>query len=136
VEVNLNWAGEMNFDATSQTGAKVRLETGVKYGGSGKNATPMETVLIALAGCAGMDAVLILQKMKVDLKRFDIKVDGRRREGEPAPFEEIKMTFVLSGENLTKEKADKAVDLSVNKYCSVGVMLRDTVKITYETRLE
>ncbi len=136
VKVKATWAGDMKFAAENETGGRVMIETGVKYGGSGKNPTPMESVAMALASCAGMDVVMILEKMRVDLKKVEIKVDAKRRDGEPAYFEDIKMTFVMSGEGLTQEKADKAVGLSVDKYCSVSVMLRDKATITYETIVE
>jgi putative redox protein len=136
VEVKVTWAGEMKFTAESETGASITLETGVKYGGSGKNPTPMEAVAMALASCSGMDMVMILEKMRVNLKKLKILVDARRRDGEPAYFEDIKMTIVVSGEGLTKEQADKAASLSVDKYCSVGVMLKDKATITFETKVE
>ena len=69
MEIKVDWAGEMKFDGENGTGGKVTLETGVKYGGSGKNPTPMETVLMGLASCSGMDIVMILKKMRVDSGR-------------------------------------------------------------------
>lgn len=126
----------MKFTAENETGAGVTVETGIKYGGSGKNPTPMEMVVMALASCSGMDIVMILKKMRVDLKKLEVLVDARRRERDPSYFEDIKMTFVISGDGLTKEQADKAASLSVDKYCSVAVMLRDKASITYETRVE
>jgi len=136
VEVKLAWAGEMKFTAESESGAGMVFDTGIKYGGSGDHVTPMETVAMALASCSGMDLVLILKKMRVDLRKLDIKVDARRREKEPSYFEDIKMTFTASGDGLTKEQLEKAMKLSVDKYCSVGVMLRDKVTITYEGIVE
>lgn len=136
MNVTVTWAGEMKFTAESETGASFTLETGVKYGGSGKNPTPMETVAMALAGCSGMDMVAILRKMRVDLERLKIFVEAKRRDGEPSYFEDIKMTFVMAGDGLTKEQADKAASLSVDKYCSVGAMLKDKATITFETKVE
>jgi putative redox protein len=136
VEIKVDWAGEMKFAAENGTGGKVTLETGVKYGGSGKNPTPMETVLMGLASCSGMDIVMILKKMRVDLKSLSIAVEARRRDRDPSYFEEIKMIFRLSGDGLTKEQADKAAGLSVDKYCSVAAMLRDKAEISYETIVE
>lgn len=136
VEVKVAWAGDMKFSAESKSGANVMMETGVKYGGSGKDPTPMEAVAMALAGCSGMDIVMILKKMKVDLKKLEIKVEARRRDGEPSYFEDIKMIFTASGDGLTEEQLDKAASLSVDKYCSVAAMLRDKAAITYETKVE
>ena len=130
------WEGAMKFTAESESGASMVFDTGIKYGGSGKHVTPMETVAMALASCSGMDIVLILKKMRVDLKKLDIKVDAKRRDREPAYFEDIKMTFTASGDGLTEEHLNKAMKLSVDKYCSVGIMLRDKATITYEGIVE
>lgn len=136
MEVKVTWAGDMKFDAENGTGGGVTLETGVKYGGSGKNPTPMEAVVMALASCSGMDIVMILKKMRVDLKSLVIAVDARRRDQDPSYFEDIKMIFKISGEGLTQGQADKAVSLSVDKYCSVAAMLRDKATISYEAIVE
>ena len=136
MEVKATWAGDMKFNALNETGASVVMETGVKYGGSGKNPTPMESVAMALASCSGMDIVMILKKMRVDLKKLEISVNAKRREGDPSYFEDIKMTFVVSGEGLTQEQADKAAALSVEKYCSISAMLKEKAAITYETRIK
>jgi putative redox protein len=126
----------MKFAARSETGAEVIMETGKKYGGSGDNPTPMESVAMALASCSGMDVVMILKKMRAELKKLEIRVDARRRDGDPSYFEDIKLTFKASGENLAQEQLEKAVGLSVDKYCSVAVMLREKATISYEAVVE
>lgn len=136
VEVKLAWEGEMKFTAQSESGAGMVFDTGIKFGGSGKYVTPMETVAMALASCSGMDLILILEKMRVNLTKLDIKVDARRREREPAYFKEIKMIFTASGDGLTEERFKKALKLTVEKYCSVSIMLRNKVTITYEGIVE
>jgi putative redox protein len=136
MNVRLKWDGEMRFVAENETDAKVTLDTGPAYGGSGKYPTPMQMVAMALGGCTGMDIVSILKKMRVDLKKFDIDMELTRRQEHPKYFEEIKITYVASGDNLTEDKVRKAADLSNEKYCSVGIMLRDKAKITYDIRIE
>ena len=136
MRISLKWDGDERFVAENEKGVKVKLDTGVAYGGSGKDPTPMELVAIALGGCAGMDMASILKKMRVDLKRFDIDVRLTRREEVPRYFETIKMIYTLSGDGLTHDKAQRAADLSNQKYCSVGVMLKDKAQITYEVKVE
>lgn len=136
MRITLKWGGDERFVAENEKGVKVKLDTGVAYGGSGKDPTPMELVAMALGGCAGMDMASILKKMRVDLKRFDIDVRLTRREEVPRYFETIKMIYTLSGDGLTQDKAQRAADLSNQKYCSVGVMLREKAQITYEVRVE
>jgi putative redox protein len=135
VEIKVKWDGDLRFTALSETGAAVTLETGVAYGGSGKHLTPMELVLVGLGGCAAIDLVMILQKMRIDLSQVALAIKARRRDEEPRYFEEIKIIYALSGEGLTKDKAERAAKLATEKYCSVGVMLREKAEITYEVRI-
>jgi putative redox protein len=135
LEIKLKWDGDVRFAAETGTGATVKVDTGVAYGGSGEHPTPMELVLIALGGCAGIDLVMILEKMRITLSNVDIDIAARRREKEPRYFEEIKLVYTLSGEGLTDEKADRAAKLATEKYCSVGVMLREKADITYEVKI-
>ncbi len=132
----VKWDRAMLFTATSETGAKVTMDTGRAYGGSGKYPTPMELVAMALGGCTGMDVVSILEKMRVKLKKFEIEVKTKRREQVPRYYESIHLVYILSGEKLTEEKARRAIELSKQKYCSVSIMLQEKAKITYEMRIE
>ena len=136
MEVKMKWDGDTRFVGESETGATVTLETGVAYGGSGKNPTPMELVLVALAGCAGIDLVMILEKMRVALSEVSMDIEARRREEAPRYFEEIKIIYRISGDGLTEDKAERAAKLATEKYCSVGIMLREKAEITYEVRIE
>jgi putative redox protein len=126
----------MRFVAENENGAKLTIETGPAYGGSGKYPTPMEMLVMALGACTGMDIVSILKKMRVDLKSFRIEIVPTRRQEHPKYYEEIKMAYVLSGDGLTEDKVRKAAELSNEKYCSVGIMLRDKAKITYDLKIE
>lgn len=134
--VQLKWDGEMRFIAENEKGVKVTMDTGTAYGGSGKYPTPMDLLAISLGGCMGIDIASILKKMRVDLKRFEIDVQTKRRSQDPTYYEAINVIFTLSGDGLTEEKARRAADLSNEKYCSVGVMLRDKAKISYEVKVE
>lgn len=136
MSVSLHWDGELRFIAENGNGAKLTIEPGPAYGGSGKYPTPMEMLVMALGACTGMDIVSILKKMRVDLKSFRIEIVPTRRQEHPKYYEEIKMAYVLSGDGLTEDKVRKAAELSNEKYCSVGIMLRDKAKITYDLKIE
>jgi len=136
VEIKMKWDGDARFTSKTETGASVTVDTGVAFGGSGKHPTPMELVLIALAGCAGIDLVMILEKMRVNLSKVAIDVEAQRRDAEPRYFKEIKIVYTLAGEGLTEDKAGRAAKLATEKYCSVGVMLREKAEITYEVNVE
>jgi putative redox protein len=135
VGIRMEWDGDLRFTGRNDNGAGVTIETGVAYGGSGKHPTPMELLLHALAGCAGIDLVTILNKMRVDLSEVVIEIEAKRRTEEPRYYEEIKIVYDLSGKGLTDKKAGRAAQLATEKYCSVGVMLREKARITYEVRI-
>jgi putative redox protein len=132
----VRWEGGTKFTGETAGGVKVTMEPGPKYGGSGQFPTPMELVAMAHGGCTGIDIVLILQKMRAELTRLDVEVETKRREEPPTYFEEIKLTYVVSGKGITEDNVRKAVQLSHEKYCSVGAMLEDKAKISYEIRIE
>jgi putative redox protein len=134
--ISVRWGGDARFVGDNGRGAQTTMEPGLAFGGSGKYGTPMELLAMALGGCTGMDIVFILKKMRVELKKLDIMIEPKRREEEPRYYEEIKLTYVVSGDGLTEEKAKKAVALSNEKYCSVGAMLREKARIVYEINIE
>jgi putative redox protein len=136
MKMKLKWDGDSRFTSESETGASVTVDTGVAYGATGEYSTPMELLLVALAGCAGIDLVMILQKMRVNLSKVAIEVEARRREEGPRYFEEIRIVYRISGEGLTEQKAGRAASLATDKYCSVGIMLREKAEITHRVEIE
>jgi putative redox protein len=136
MKMKVVWDGDLRFISENERGARVTVEPGQAYGGSGKYQTPMELLLVGLGTCAGMDLVLILQKMRVGLSKVVIDMEGTRRSEEPRYYETIKIVYRLSGDGLTEDKAQRAAKLATEKYCSVGVMLREKAEITYEVRIE
>jgi putative redox protein len=95
----------------------------------------MLTLLLAAASCSGSDVVLILKKMRIELRDLRIEVTGRRREQEPRRYTAIHFDYHVGGEGLNKAKADRAVSLSVEKYCSVIHSLAPDIAITYAVTL-
>jgi putative redox protein len=96
---------------------------------------PMLTLLLAAASCSGSDVVVILQKMRVQLRQLRIGVSGVRREQEPRRFTAIHFDYHLGGEGLDHAKATRAIDLSLEKYCSVIHSLAPDIAITYALTL-
>jgi putative redox protein len=135
VAIKVKWEGGRKFVGETSTGARVTMEPGPKYGGSGRHPTPMEMVAMAHGGCTGLDIVMILEKMRAKITRLEIEVETKRHEEPPNYFEEIKLTYTVSGEGVTEENVKRAADLSHEKYCSVGAMLKDKAKISYEIKI-
>jgi len=120
----------LTFAAKGDTGHWHIADTSSRNGGNEGAATPMEMVLFSLATCTGMDVLSILKKMRVDLKDFEILVDAERAEEHPKVYTDIHLTYRFFGDAVEKEKAEKAVELSQERYCSVSAMLRHSVNIT------
>ncbi len=119
-----------HFLAGNEAGNEVRLDVAPEEGGTGQGAGPMQAVIMALGGCSGIDIVSILKKGRQDLEGFDIEIDYERAEGEvPSLFTHIHAHYLLTGD-LDPDKVRRAVDLSLNKYCSVAKILEKTAQIT------
>jgi putative redox protein len=96
---------------------------------------PMLTLLFAAAACSGSDVVLILEKMRVRLRELRIEVAGTRREEEPRRYVAIHLDYHLGGQGIDPMKARRAIDLSLEKYCSVIHSLAPDIAVTYALSL-
>ena len=97
--------------------------------GNGNAVGPMESVLLSAAGCSTIDIVMILERMRQKLESIEVEVEGTRAEEIPRVFTHIHLHYILKGK-LKEKKVKEAVDLSINKYCSVVLMLANSVEIT------
>ena len=115
---------DFGFTVTDASGHHMNIDIPVDQGGGGAGFRPMQTMLSALCGCSGVDMVSILKKQRQNFDSLEILVDGEREKGkEPALWEQIDITFKLTGE-VDPQKAFRAAELSINKYCSVAETLR------------
>jgi putative redox protein len=109
---------------TDAKGHTIKIDIPADQGGHGNGFRPMQTMLAALCGCSSVDVVSILKKQRQPLEDLIIKVDGERQHGvEPALWEKIHLLFQLKGD-VDPAKANRAVQLSMEKYCSVAETLR------------
>ncbi|MBI1769611.1 MAG: OsmC family protein [Bacteroidetes bacterium] len=122
---------DFNMEAVNDTGNKILLDGSPSDGGNNRGMRPMQTLLAAMGGCSAIDVVSILRKQREELKDIKITVTGEReKDAVPSLYTEVHAHFKLFG-NIDKEKAQKAVSLSVEKYCSVAKTLEKNAKITY-----
>ena len=125
-----------HFKATGPSNVPVHIDAGEAVGGAGMGARPMELVAMGLAGCAVIDFILILKKQRQVLEDIRIEINAERYKNQtPAPFEHIHLKFLLTGE-LAPKKVEKALQLSIEKYCSVSEMLKSTTKIDYSYEIK
>lgn len=89
----------------------------------------MELVLVAVAGCTGMDVIEILRKKRLNVTGLEVKVTGTRAETYPMVYTELDVTYIVRGKDIPASAVEQAIKLSEEKYCSVGIMLSKSAKI-------
>jgi putative redox protein len=130
-QVKLVQTGPAKFVASNAAGATGVIDGPADMGGENAGLRPMETLLAALAGCSSMDVILIMKKQRQKLERLEVEVDGERADTVPAVFTKIHLRFKGYGP-IDLKRFQKAVELSIEKYCSVSKMLQPAVPITAE----
>lgn len=128
--ITLDWQEDLHFKGGEAGRPAIQID-GDNLTGPG----PMLTLLLAAASCTGSDVVIILKKMRIDLTRFSIEVAGTRREEEPRRYIAIHFVYRLAGGGLDETRARRAIDLSLEKYCSVMHSLAPDIKVTYDLAL-
>jgi putative redox protein len=116
--------GEFGFEATDENGHIVRMDSSPESGGWNFGVRPMQILLMGLGGCSAIDVIAILKKQRQEVKDYKMIINGDREKGvEPSLWKNINVEFHLYG-NIDEDKAAKAVELSMDKYCSVSATLR------------
>lgn len=120
------------FKATNETGNEIVMDASPNIGGEGTGMRPMEMLLAALGGCSGIDVVSILNKKKQAFSNFVVEINGDRDVNEvPSLYKSIQVDFYFEGNDINNDKIIQAVDLSIQKYCSVAKTLEKSAVITY-----
>ena len=120
------------FEAKNTQGHRVFLDNRSKKSGVVRGVSPMEVLLMGLAGCSSIDIIDILNKQKINPKSLKMKVLGNRNKDKvPSTFDSIDIEIFLDGENITMEKAKRAAELSYQKYCSVSKMIDSVANINF-----
>ncbi|TGN14669.1 OsmC family protein [Leptospira ilyithenensis] len=120
------------LETENETGNKITIDASPEIGGSNSGPRPMELLIMGLAGCSSIDVIMILQKHKIEIADYFVEVDAEREKVDQANlFKNIHMKFKVKGVFET-EQVKRAIDLSLEKYCSVAKTLEKTANITYE----
>lgn len=123
------------MEASNEDGNILYMDGSPDIGGEGKGMRPMQLLLAAVGGCSAIDVILILKKQKQMIESFEVEVEGEREKiDEYSLFRDICLNFKIKGQ-VDLEKAERAVKLSMEKYCSVSKTLEPTAKITYKVTL-
>lgn len=129
------WQSGMSFVAKFNEGDIV-YDADESVGGENKGLRPKATMLGALAGCTGMDVVSLLTKMRAEVESFRIEIKGELTEEHPKVYKTVDVNYFFGGNELKKDKIEKAVDLSVNRYCGVFEMFRSFAKVSHSINYE
>lgn len=125
-QVSVSWEGGLRF-----RGGEPGKPTTLVDGDNAEAPGPMLTLLLAAAGCTGSDVVVILEKMRIKLQELRIEISGVRREEEPRRYTALHLDYYLKGKGLDEAKARRAIELSIQKYCSVLHSLAPDLQITH-----
>jgi len=126
MKATVEWQGQLNFKATNENGQSVLLS------GEGDHPSPMEMVLQSVGACSSIDVVMILEKARQQISGCECVLSAERADSVPKVFTKIHATYRITGKDLNEKQVKRACDLSMEKYCSVSLMLKNSVEITYD----
>jgi putative redox protein len=134
LKARVKWVEERTFVGATESGHKIVF--GTASGPDGVNPkpgpSPMELVLIGAGGCSAYDVVHILEKGREAVEDCVVEMDADRAETDPKVFTRIHMHFIVKGRSLAEAKVKRAIDLSIEKYCSATAMLSETATVTHD----
>ena len=131
--VSTEWKGGMAFESTNPSGLSLRIDAGPEDGGTGEGLRPKALMLSSLAGCSGLDVASLIAKMKLEVERFHIEIKGDLTEEHPKFYDKVVVEYHFHGPALNEAKLQRAVDLSVEKYCGVMEMFRRFAQLDLQT---
>lgn len=129
MNASLQWINGMEF-VSDNRGHKLTMDASTEHGGQNKGPSPKELVLDAMMGCTAIDVISILKKMRQEITGFEMQIGADKTLEHPVHFKSASLRFSLEG-NIEPEKAIKAVESSLTKYCGVNYMISKTCKINF-----
>ncbi len=132
--INASLKGNMAFEMQIN-GHTVITDAPVESGGNGYGPSPKALLLAGLIGCSGIDVMTITKKMRLDIEDVNVEVEAETRDEDPKIYNYIKLIYKFKGKDLPYSKLERAVNLSMDKYCGVAAMLNKAVPITHEIQI-
>jgi len=133
---SVTWKDGLAFDAITNSGFEMALNSQPEPGKEEMSAKPTDLLLVALAGCTGMDVISILKKKRQPVTGFEVHTRGVQATDPPNVYTKIQVEYVVRGEGVDPAAVARAIELSEGKYCSVSAMLKKTAELTTTYRLE
>ena len=132
--IDLEWLENMTFQ-TEVNGHNIKIDVGEEFGGNNTGPSPKPLMLVALAGCTGMDVVTILKKMRVQYDSLNIVVEANLRDEQPRYYDSMRVIFKFKGSELPMDKLQRAVQLSEEQYCGVSALYKMAIPVTFEIKV-
>ncbi len=131
MDVSVTWKSKLAFNGNGESGFVLPLDSEPTVGGEGNGFMPMELIALGLAGCTGMDTISILQKKRQDVTNFAVLIHAERASEFPKVFTHITVEYVVEGHGVDPAAVERAIELSVTKYCPAQAMLSKAVSIDH-----
>lgn len=127
---SVKWVQGHEFQTFTGSGHQAIIDSAAADGSS-RGPSPMELLLVGLAGCTGIDVIDILKKKRLDVTGLEVRVEGVRAETYPMVYTELLVAYIVTGKDIPESAVEQAIQLSEEKYCSAGAMLSKTAKLTH-----
>lgn len=132
-KIKTQWQGNMLFNAES-LGGSFKIDAAEDVGGQDLGVRPKALMLTSLAGCTGMDVISLLKKMRAEVKGLEIDVNGELTDEHPKYYKKVHIEYRFYGKEFKKDKIEKAIKLSQDRYCGVSEMFRQFAEITIDIK--
>jgi putative redox protein len=135
MKARIKWVQDVMFLGESGSGHAVVMDGAPDSGGRNLGVRPMEMLLLGLGGCSAFDVVMILKRGREQVTDCVVEIDGERATTDPKVFTSITMRYLITGRALDRNKVERAVNLSAEKYCSATAILAKTAKIAHQIEI-
>ncbi|MEN8124253.1 MAG: OsmC family protein [Bacteroidota bacterium] len=132
-KVKIQWERNMLFNVDS-IGGSFKIDANSDVGGEGLGPRPKALMLSSLAGCTGMDVISLLKKMRAEVDNLEIDVTGELTDVHPKYYHKVHVEYRFYGKDFKKDKIEKSVNLSQDRYCGVSEMFRQFAELTHEIK--
>ena len=136
ISISTQWQGGMKFISQDGHGHQIVMDAPVDKNDPFDGFMPAYLLLASLAGCTGIDVIEILRKQRQKVTGLEISVTGTQQSHEPWAYEEIHVEYLFRGRGIRESAVQRAIELSENKYCSVGATIGIRAQITSLFRIE
>ena len=135
VQAKVRLVKNMQFTGSTDSGHNLLMDADAAAGGENQGFRPMELLLVGFGGCTGMDVISILRKKKQQISGLEMNIHGDKNEDYPKIYRKVHIEYVITGTNVRNEDVERAIQLSLEKYCSVGATLAKAGTITHSHRI-